>query len=123
MSLLSYHRRLQRLRLTTFLELRMRGDLIEDFKIINCFVNYGHIMYGTNTAYRTRNLNVTSHHPLRSAHDFFNNRVIKYWNQLPLACEIHQVSTPLRLVLTSLSYLNLIRLMDSGNCRKKSLIE
>ena len=123
MSLLSYHRRLQRLRLTTFLELRMRGDLIEDFKIINCFVNYGHNMYGTNTAYRTRNLNVTSHHPLRSAHDFFNNRVIKYWNQLPLACEIHQVSTPLRLVLTSLSYLNLIRLMDSGNYRKKSLIE
>ena len=84
MSLLSYHRRLQRFRLTTFLELRMRGDLIEDFKIINCFVNYGHNMYGTNTAYRTRNLNVTSHHPLRSAHDVLNNRVIKYWNQLPL---------------------------------------
>ena len=78
MSLLYYHRRLQRFRLTTFLELRMRGDLIEDFKIINCFVNYGHNMYGTNTAYRTRNLNVTSHHPLRSEHDFFNNRVIKY---------------------------------------------
>ena len=76
MSLLSYHRRLQRFRLTTFLELRMRGDLIEDFKIINCFVNYGHNM--SNTAYRTRNLNVTSHHPLRSEHDFFNNRVIKY---------------------------------------------
>ena len=36
---------------------------------------------GKNTAYRTRNLNVTSHYPLRSAHDFFNNRVIKYWNQ------------------------------------------
>ena len=84
MSLLSYHLRLQRLRLTTFLELRMRGDLIETFKIINCFVNYGRNMYGTNTAYRTRNLNVTSHHPLRSAHDFFNNRVFKYWNQLPL---------------------------------------
>ena len=31
--------------------------------------------------------------------------------------------TPLRLLLTSLSYLNLIRLMDSGNYRKKSLIE
>ena len=37
--------------------------------------------------------------------------------------EIQQVSTPLRLVLTSLGYLNLIRLMDSGNYRKKSLIE
>ena len=39
-------------------------------------------MFGTNTAYRTHNLYVTSDHPLRSAHDFFNKRVIKYWNQL-----------------------------------------
>ena len=62
----------------------MRGDLIKAFKIINGFVNYGHSMFGTNTAYRTRNLHVTSRHPLRSAHDVFNNRVIKYWNQLPL---------------------------------------
>ena len=59
----------------------MRGDLIETFKIINGFVNYGHKMFGTNTAYRTRNLNVTSRHPLRSARDVFNYRVIKYWNQ------------------------------------------
>ena len=62
----------------------MRGDLMDTFKIINGFVNYGHNMFGTNTAYRTRNLNVTSDQPLRSAHDFFNNRVIKYCNQLPL---------------------------------------
>ena len=82
---LSYRRRLQRLRLTTLLEPRMRGDLIETYKIINGFVNYGHNIFGTNTAYRTRNhFNFTSHRPLRSAHDFFNNRVIKYWNQLPL---------------------------------------
>ena len=84
MGLLSYRQKLQRLRLTTLLERRMRGDLIETFKIINGFVNYGHNMFGTNTAYRTRNFNVTSHHLLRSAHDFFNSRVIKYWNQLPL---------------------------------------
>ena len=101
----------------------MRGDLIEDFKIINCFVNYGHNMYGTNTAYRTRNLNVTSHHPLRSAHDFVNKELSNIGTSGYYACEIQQVSTPLRLVLTSLSYLNLIRLMDSGNYRKKSLIE
>ena len=81
---LSYRRWVQRLRLTTLLERRMRGDLIETYKIINGFVNYGHNIFGMNTAYRTRNLNVNSHHPLRSAHDFFNNRVIKYWNQLPL---------------------------------------
>ena len=84
MGLLSYHQRLQRLRLTTLLDHQMRGDLLETFKIINGVANYGHNMFGTNTAYRTRNLNVTSHHPLRSAHDFFNKRLIKYWNQLPL---------------------------------------
>ena len=77
MGLLSYRQRLKRLRLTTLLERRMRGDLIETFKIINGFVNYGHNMFRTNTAYQTRNLNVTSHHPLRSAHDFFNNRVVR----------------------------------------------
>ena len=73
MGLLFYRLRLQHLRLMTLLERRMRSDLIETFKIINGFVNYGYIMFGTNTAYRTRNLNVTSHHPLRPAHDFFNN--------------------------------------------------
>ena len=81
---LSYHLRLQHLRLTTLLERRMHSDLIKTFKIINGFVNYGHITFGTNTAYRTRNFNVTSHHPLRSAPDFSNNRVIKYWKQLLL---------------------------------------
>ena len=46
MGLLSYQR-LQRLRLTTLLERRMRGDLIETFQIINGFANYGHNMLGT----------------------------------------------------------------------------
>ena len=62
----------------------MLGDSTKTLKIINGFVNYGYNMFGTNTAYRARNLNVTSHHPLRPAHHFFNNRVIKYLNQLPL---------------------------------------
>ena len=84
MGLLSYRQRLRRLRLTTLLDRQMRGDLTETFKIINRNANYGHNMFGTNTAYRTRNLNVTFHYPLRSAHDFFNKRLIKYWNQLPL---------------------------------------
>ena len=120
---LSYRRRLQRLRLTTLLERRMRGYLIETYKIINGFVNYGHNIFGTNTAYRTRNPNVTSHHPLRSEHDFFNKELSNIGTSCHYACKIQRVSTPLRLVLTSLSYLNLIRLIDSGNYRKKYLIE
>ena len=51
MGLLSYRLRLQRLRLTTLLESEMRGDLIETFKIINGFVNYGQNVFVTNTAY------------------------------------------------------------------------
>ena len=97
----------------------MRRDLIVTFKIITGLVNYGHNMFGTNTAYRTRNLNVTSHHPLRSAHDFFNKQLSNIGTSGHYACEIQQVSTPLRLVLTSLSHLNLIRLMGSGNYRKR----
>ena len=46
MGLLSYQR-LQRLRLTTLLERRMRGVLIETIQIINGFANYGHNMFGT----------------------------------------------------------------------------
>ena len=102
----------------------MRSDLIETFKIINVFGNYGNNMFGTNTAYRTRNLNVTSHHPLRSAHDFFLTiELSNIGTSCHYACEIQQVSTPSRLVLTSLSYLDLIHLMDSGNYQNKSLIE
>ena len=54
MGLLLYRQRLERLRLTTLLECRIRRDLIETFKIINGFVNYGHNMFGTNTAYQIR---------------------------------------------------------------------
>ena len=54
MGLLLYRQRLQRLRLTTLLGCRIRRDLIETFKIINGFVNYGHNMFGTNTAYQIR---------------------------------------------------------------------
>ena len=79
--LLPYRQRL-RLRLTTLLERRMRDDLIETFKIVKCYVNYGHNMFMRDASYQTRNLKVISHHSLRSVHDFFNNRVIKYWNQL-----------------------------------------
>ncbi|CAH3036992.1 unnamed protein product [Porites lobata] len=76
-------------------------------------------MLGTSLPYRTRNLNVTSHHPLRSAHDFFNKKLIKYWNQLPLCVGN---STNINAFKAGLDLFK-FRLMDSGNYRKKSLIE
>ena len=62
-SLLPYRQRLQRLRITTLLERRMRGDVIETFKIVNGYVNYGHNMFMRDSTYQTRNLKVISHHP------------------------------------------------------------
>ena len=40
LSLVSYRERLEKLNLTTLLERRMRGDLIETYKILNNFTNY-----------------------------------------------------------------------------------
>ena len=63
----------------------MHGDLIKIFKIMNSFIgNYGQNMFRKNVSYQTTNLPVISLHSLRTAHDFFGNRVSKYWNQLPL---------------------------------------
>ena len=81
MGLLPYRQRLQRLRLTTLPERRMRDYLIDSFKII---VYYGQNMFEKNSTYQTCNLPVISHHSLRSALAFLKNRVMKYWNQLPL---------------------------------------
>jgi hypothetical protein len=83
MGFLSYSERLQKLGLTTLLERRMRGDLIEAYKIINGHVNYGHQMFNHNLHYSTRNLCNVSSCRTRFALDCFSVRVIKYWNNLP----------------------------------------
>ena len=41
MANLTYKQRLEKLNMTTLLERRMRGDLIETFKILNNLNNYG----------------------------------------------------------------------------------
>ena len=79
-----YRQRLQRLRLTTLLERKMSGGLFETFKIMNGLINYGQSMFRKNSAYQTSNLSVIPRHSLRSAHEFFRNRVIDYCNQPPL---------------------------------------
>ena len=42
---LSYGARLKSLKLTTLAERRMRGDLIETFKVVRGFVNYGQSLF------------------------------------------------------------------------------
>ena len=78
MDALPYHERLRKLGLTTLLERRMRGDLIESFKILNSINNYGNSFF--NLSRRTNNLVAR---PGRRTVDFFGERVIKFWNKLP----------------------------------------
>ena len=78
MDSLPYHERLRQLALTTLLERRMRGDLIETFKIINGLNDYGAHFF--NLSIRTSNL--VARAGSRNV-DFFSERVIKYWNKLP----------------------------------------
>jgi hypothetical protein len=79
MSGLNYEQRLKSLGMTTLLERRMRGDLIETFKILNGFNNYGEQFF--NLSERTGNL--VSRPKKLSNLDFFGERVINYWNRLP----------------------------------------
>ena len=78
MDSLTYHERLKKLGLTTLLERRMRGDLIEAFKILNGLNDYGNKFF--NLSARTNNLVAR---PGSTNMDFFGERVIKFWNKLP----------------------------------------
>ena len=76
---LNYEQRLKKLGLTTLLERRMRGDLIETFKILTGVNNYGSSFF--NLSCRTNNL---VSRPLHLTNpDFFSERVKNYWNKLP----------------------------------------
>ena len=80
---LTYEERLKKLSLTTLLERRARGDLIETFKIVNGFCDYGEQFF--RRSHRGNNLiipPVTGPISSTKAH-FFSRRVVKYWNKLP----------------------------------------
>ena len=78
---LPYGARLQSLKLTTLAERRIRGDLIEVFKIVRGIVNYGQNMFRMSRS----NLNILSRGSKISnlRKDFFSERVINHWNSLP----------------------------------------
>ena len=78
MDLSPYQERLNKLGLTTLLERRMRGDLIETFKILNELNDYGNNFFNLST--RTNNLVAR---PGSRNIDFFGEWVIKFWNKLP----------------------------------------
>ena len=79
--LLTYEERLNYLGLTTLLERRARGDLIETFKILRGFSNYGEKFFRTS---RSGDKLVSRPGDEKSVKfSFFARRVIKYWNKLP----------------------------------------
>lgn len=88
---LCYKERLEALGLTTLLERRMRGDLIETFKILNGFSKYGAQFF--NISPRTGNLLSRQISKTKSTKqlDFFSNRVIHFWNKLP--CHVKNSSS------------------------------
>ena len=76
----TYKDRLQYLNLTTLLERRMRGDLIETFKILSGKTDYGKNLFnvsrsGTNLIYVSKRGSAKQ--------SFLSNRVVSYWNKLP----------------------------------------
>ena len=78
---LPYKIRLQELGLTTLVERRVRGDLIETFKIFKGIVNYGQNLFRTSRS--GYNLLVPTGKLSQHQMDFINARVIQYWNKLP----------------------------------------
>ena len=79
--LMTYEERLSQLSLTTLLERRARGDLIETFKIINGLANYGKDFFTVSN--KSSNIVIGINTNNRYKHDFLSRRVVKYWNKLP----------------------------------------
>ena len=78
MGTLTYEEHLQNLGITTLLERRTRGDLIECFKIYKGIVNYGqNILNISRSGY-----NIVKTKGKKQA-DFLPNRAANYWNKLP----------------------------------------
>ena len=74
--LLTYNERLEALELTTLLERRARGDLIETFKIVTGKVNYGTAIFRTS---RSGNKLLKD----GKSNQFLPNRIANYWNKIP----------------------------------------
>ena len=92
---LNYSQRLSKLNLTDLKTRRLRGDLIQMFKLVNKMelVNFKKgINYNTNNFGDSRKYNLRRHSKTlvrekirncNSRFNFFTNRIVNHWNQLP----------------------------------------
>ena len=83
--LLPYKERLEKLKLTTLLERRARGDLIEVFKIFRGLCNYGRNFF--NFSRSGMNIVINGH---STGVNNFQIRVAKYWNMIPDSVKMAQ---------------------------------
>jgi ribonucleases P/MRP protein subunit RPP40 len=82
---LSYEERLAELRLTTLETRRLRGDLIEVFKMIRCddYVDYKHFLQLSNTGLRGNCFKLYKNRFTTNIGKYsFSNRVVDIWNKL-----------------------------------------
>ena len=79
---LTYENRLKNLGLTTLLERRSRGDLIETFRIVTGIANYGQNLF--NISRNGRNLVSRPGDQNAFKYSLLSRRVISYWNKLPV---------------------------------------
>ena len=86
-SRLSYEERLKYLHLPTLYARRLRGDLIETFKILKGFTDIdAKNLFWKSTYDRTRGHNLKLYKKKFMTNiykNFFSNRIINSWNQLP----------------------------------------
>ena len=78
--LMSYRERLNQLGITTLLERRARGDLIETFKILSGIADYGKHFF--KLSHNRANLVIPEGINTPSKYDFISRRVVKFWNKL-----------------------------------------
>ena len=87
--LLPYSDRLHDLRLTTLAERRMRGDLIETYRIVSNQVEYGtdifRVSRSGNNLVSSINLNVSKSNIRNLRKSFLSERVLPFWNALPIS--------------------------------------
>ena len=74
--ILPYRTRLKILQLTTLLERRMRGDLIETLKILSGKVDYGQTLFRVSCS----GANILKD---KRSDRILSNRVANYWNKIP----------------------------------------
>ncbi len=80
LGLLTYEKRLENIGLTTLVKRRMRGDLIETFKVRGGMTKYGSNFYRPSRS-GMKLLNTVNKG--KYIDNFISNRVVSYWNKIP----------------------------------------